>query len=83
MVHDEAFTPLDYVSRLDPVQSTVLAAAIKCKIAADHRSDRNCATTICDQAIRLAKDRENNGEVVANRWSATTLFRLGETRRFN
>jgi len=41
MVHDEAFALLDNLSRLDPVQSTVLAAAIKCEIAADHRNDND------------------------------------------
>jgi len=66
MVHDEAFALLDNLSRLDPVQSTVLAAATKCEIAADHQSDCNGATTICDQAIRLAKDRENNGELITD-----------------
>lgn len=50
MVDNEAFALLDNLSRLDPVQSTVLAAAIKCEIAADQLSDSNGATTICDQA---------------------------------
>ncbi|MGH1478165.1 MAG: hypothetical protein ACRBM6_05445 [Geminicoccales bacterium] len=63
---DEASALLDNLSRLDPVQSTVLAATIKCEIAADHLSDHNRAATICAQAIRLAKDRENNGALIAN-----------------